>query len=364
MGSVSVKLKNVTTHQAARAACIVFVAGLLSGTALVPVSSARADDTTSRLNRIERDIETLNRAVYKGEMPPAGSVASSTGSAEYQASVETRLTDMESQIRDLTGKIEQQGYDIQQLKTKLEKSAGDMAVMQQMGGAAATQPAAAPTLMTGNQAGTQSGTLQASDMGGPVASTAAPAPTTASPSLPTTPAAAIPATAAAPATPADMNAPAPADSPTQQNLGTLTEAPGGAAIQAAPGSDPAGQYEMAFSLLKSGNYQASRNGFDEFLKKYPEHPLAGNAIYWMGEGFYAEGNFEKATRVFAESYKKYPKGPKAADSLLKMALSLGKLGKTQQACVTIQQLKKEYPVGQADILKKADQESASMGCGG
>lgn len=360
MGSVSAKLKNVTTHQAARAACIVFVAGLLSGTALVPVSSARADDTGARLNRIERDIETLNRAVYKGETPPSGSVSSSSGSAEYQASVETRLTDMESQIRDLTGKIEQQGYDIQQLKTKLDKSMSDMSTMQQMGAAPASAQMQAP------QTATQSGTLQASDMGGPVQSGTMTAPASATPvaSAPETAPTAAP-TAAVP-TPAigDLNAPAPANSPTQQNLGTLTEAPGGASIQTAPGNDPAGQYEMAFSLLKSGNYQASRNGFDEFLKKYPEHPLAGNAMYWMGEGFYGEGNYEKATRVFAESYKKYPKGPKAADSLLKLALSLGKLGKTEQACVTIQQLKKEYPVGQADILKKADQESASMGCGG
>lgn len=358
MGYVSVKLKNVTTHQAARAACIVFVAGLLSGTALVPVSSARADDTGTRLNRIERDIETLNRAVYKGETPPSGSVSSSSVNAEYQASVETRLTDMETQIRDLTGKIEQQGYDIQQLKTKLDKSMSDMSTMQQMGAAPAAAQMAVP------QTATQSGTLQASDMGGPVQSGSMTAPANVdavapAPTQTQTPAAAVPAPSVG-----DLNAPAPADSPTQQNLGTLTEAPGGASIQMSPGNDPAGQYEMAFSLLKSGNYQASRNGFDEFLKKYPEHPLAGNAMYWMGEGFYGEGNYEKATRVFAESYKKFPKGPKAADSLLKLALSLGKLGKTEQACVTIQQLKKEYPVGQADILKKADQESASMGCGG
>lgn len=144
------------------------------------------------------------------------------------------------------------------------------------------------------------------------------------------------------------------------NLGTLTEAPGGASIQTAPGNDPAGQYEMAFSLLKSGNYQASRNGTMNSSKKYPEHPLAGNAMYWMGEGFYGEGNYEKATRRFAESYKKYPKGPKAADGLLKLALSLGKLGKTEQACVTIQQLR-EYPVGQAGYSEESRSESGVDG---
>ena len=160
----------------------------------------------------------------------------------------------------------------------------------------------------------------------------------------------------------DYNAPASQNSPTQQNLGTLTQSPGGASIPQA-GNDPAGQYEMAFSLLKSGNYSASRNGFETFLNSYPDHPLAPNALYWTGENYYAEGSYDKATRVFAESYKKYPKGPKSADSLLKLGMSLGKTGKIQQACITLNQLEKEFPNGNSGILRTASQEMTKLGCG-
>ena len=32
-------------------------------------------DVSNRLNRIEREIDTLSRTIYKGETPPAGSLA-------------------------------------------------------------------------------------------------------------------------------------------------------------------------------------------------------------------------------------------------------------------------------------------------
>lgn len=183
MGSVSIKLKNVTTHQAARAACIVFVAWGYCLERLVPVSSARADDTGAKAQPYQADIETLNRAVYKGETPPSSSVSSSSGSAEYQASVETRLTDMESPDPRFDRKDQRQGYDIQQLKASSDKSTSDMSTMQQMGAAPASAQMQAP------QTATQSGTLQASDMGGPVQSGTMTAPASA------TPVASAPATA-------------------------------------------------------------------------------------------------------------------------------------------------------------------------
>ncbi|HNQ91448.1 MAG TPA: tol-pal system protein YbgF [Alphaproteobacteria bacterium] len=339
---------SITTVRAALAACIVMGSMMTS-----PLANniARADDTTSRLNRLERDVETLNRAVYKGEAPPAPASYEASGSNEYQASVETRLSAIENQIRDLTGKVEQQSYEADQLKTRLDRALADIDLRLNSG--------AQPTAANGNQ----TGTLQASDMGGPVTTQIVTQTPDAMHGMDVTNDSTTGNVQVMDMPMVDMNAPAPSDSPTQQNLGTLTEAPGGASIPPQAGSDPAGQYEMAFSMMKSGNYAASRNGFEDFLKKYPGHPLAGNAMYWLGEDYYAEGTFDKAVRVFAESYKKYPKGPKGPDSLLKMGMSLGKLGKNDQACVTFIQLKKEYGVGQDAILKRAAEESAKLACG-
>ncbi len=124
----------------------------------------------------------------------------------------------------------------------------------------------------------------------------------------------------------------------------------------------ADDYEAAFSQLKNGNYAAAQSGFNQFIKAYPEHPLGPNAIYWMGETYYAQKKYDQSARIFAESFKKYPKGPKAADSLLKLGLSLGGGGKTQDACVTLKQVKKQFPTGEGSVLRRTEQELKRLGC--
>jgi tol-pal system protein YbgF len=328
------------SSQAALAACTVAV--LTATSALVPPSvwAQQTADVSARISRLEADIDTLSRAVFKGEKIPASAMQSSSGgSSDYQANVEVRLSDLERQMRELTGKVEQQSFENTQLKQRLDKALADIDMrLGGAGSAAVTGDAGLPTR--------QSGTLAPQDMGGTVANN-------------TEPAANIPLT-----NPSDPNAPAPMDSPTQRNLGTLTTAPGGASIAPQAGNDPAGQYEMAFSQLKSGNFAPARNGFEEFLKTYPTHPLAANATYWLGESYYGQGQYDKAARIFAESYKKYPQGPKVADSLLKMGMALGSGGKKNEACVTLKQLKKEFPTGQGVTIRRAEQEMTKLGCTG
>lgn len=329
--------------QAALAACTVAV--LASTSALIPSSvwAQQTSDVSARISRMEADIDTLSRAVFKGEKIPASAMPSSaSGSADYQANVEVRLSDLERQIRELTGKVEQQSFENTQLKQRLDKALADIDL--RLGGATTGA-------VTGDAGASmrQSGTLAPQDMGGQVENETEPAAANAT----------VPLT-----TPSDPNAPAPMDSPTQRNLGTLTTAPGGASIAPQAGNDPAGQYEMAFSQLKSGNFAPARNGFEEFLKTYPTHPLAANATYWLGESYYGQGQYDKAARIFAESYKKYPQGPKVADSLLKMGMALGSGGKKNEACVTLKQLKKEFPTGQGVTIRRAEQEMTKLGCTG
>lgn len=334
--------------QAAVAACSLMV--------FSPAFAQSADDS-ARLSRIERDLDTLNRAVYKGEMPttPPAELA---GGSNYQADLEVRLSGLEKQIRDLTGKIEQQNFDLSQLREKLDKAQADsdlrLGDLEKRTGGGAVSPSSPSPSLTSPAAGAasggnvQSGTLAPEDMGGSVVSPPADEPPPSMTTLPVT---------------ADPNAPAPADSPTQKPLGSLREAPGGASIPPAVGEgDPASLYEGAFSQLKNGGYVKAQKDFEGFLKSYPDHPLAANATYWLAECHYAQGQYDKAARIFAESYKKYPKGPKVADSLLKMGMSLGGLGKTKEACVTLQQLKKEFPSGQTTALRRADQEMTRLGC--
>lgn len=125
MRSVSTTTTSKQTIRAALAA-LPLMALLVTASVMAVASSAHAEDMDTRMKRLERDVQTLSQAVYKGKIPPASAQASSAGSSEYQANVETRLSDIESQIRDLTGQVERQTYETQQLKTQLDRALADV----------------------------------------------------------------------------------------------------------------------------------------------------------------------------------------------------------------------------------------------
>lgn len=91
-------------------------------------------------------------------------------------------------------------------------------------------------------------------------------------------------------------------------------------------------YNQAFQYVKDGKYKLARSSFQDFIQKFKNNPLVGNAYYWMGETYYAEKNYEKAAVNFINSYKKFPEGTKAVNSLYKLGNSLRKLGKNKDAC--------------------------------
>ena len=152
--------------QAAIAACLLSCVLLAS---VAYPSLAVADDTQSRLRQLEGSVDTLNRAVFKGEKPPVD-LSASAPSSDYQASVETRLGDLEKQIRDLTGKVEQQGFENAQLKTKLDKALADIELRFQDANAAPLNSASSNTASSGSGPLSaplkQTGTLSPNDMGG------------------------------------------------------------------------------------------------------------------------------------------------------------------------------------------------------
>ncbi len=273
---------------------------------------------------MENEIDTLNRAVYKGEKPPA-----SAGSDAAAANIEVRLGQIETDIRNLTGKVEQQAYDNQQLQQQLEALSQDSKMRldaieaqlrgQGASGASAAAPGAIAPPPTMDPAVTDSNTIP-----------------------PTAP----------DGTPAVLR---PDDTVSPEDQITGNE--GGAAA-----TDAAGLYEQGFAQIKANDFAAAEKSFAAFMKDYPTHALAPNALYWLGETYYARKDYDKASRAFAEAYQKYPNGPKGADNLLKLGLSLAGKGEKQNACIALGQLKKEYPNGPAPVLARGDQEMATLGC--
>ena len=85
-------------------------------------------------------------------------------------------------------------------------------------------------------------------------------------------------------------------------------------------------YETAYGYLMQRDYSAAQGSFEDFLTRYPQDSLAGNAQYWLGEAHFVRGEYKAAASSFLKGYQNYAGNARAADSLLKLAMSLDRLG--------------------------------------
>ncbi|MCB2225496.1 MAG: tol-pal system protein YbgF [Desulfarculaceae bacterium] len=134
-------------------------------------------------------------------------------------------------------------------------------------------------------------------------------------------------------------------------------APGKAAAAAPKGPpaepQPKDIYNLGLRLYKQKSYAASRDRFEEFVKKYPKSSLADNAQYWVGQTFYAQKKFEEAILAYNHMIKHYPKSSKVPAALLKQGLAFRALGDKRTAKIVLGKLVKDYPKSsQAKVAKK------------
>ena len=115
-------------------------------------------------------------------------------------------------------------------------------------------------------------------------------------------------------------------------------------------------------MLRQANYGEAEQALKAFLDRHPDHPLAGNAMYWLGETYYVRADYQRAAVTFAQGFQTYPDSQKAADNLLKLGMSLAQLKKKQDACGTFSEVAKRYPNAAANILQRAKRERERLGC--
>jgi tol-pal system protein YbgF len=249
-------------------------------------------------------------------------------------------------ISELKARQEEQGLRTDTLNNsfkilgdKAEENARRIDELQEHAGVRGEAPAAAPA---------------------PLAATAA-APAPEPPSRP----AAAPAAAPAPA-PA---APAPAAPAPQESILLTNRAPGGGQpappaegelITAGPKADKL--YATALDLFSKHRYEDATRRFEDFTIAYPDHKLAGNAQYWIGECYYSQSRFKEAAEEFAKVEKAYPGSQKVPAALYKRGLSLVALKRVDEAKGVFKQLQSKYP--KTDEAAKAGERLSALEAAG
>ena len=128
-------------------------------------------------------------------------------------------------------------------------------------------------------------------------------------------------------------------------------------------SDPDDLFEYAVQLLlDKRNFREAAKAISIFLERFPDHPRAGEALYWLGELHYSQGEFKNAADAYLEGYSSYGEGKRAPDSLLKLGISLGELGQKEQACTTLRSLSQRFPEAPPRIKNRARLEVQKAKC--
>ena len=99
---------------------------------------------------------------------------------------------------------------------------------------------------------------------------------------------------------------------------------GGAGVPVGPSGHPAGpgpdqMYDVSLQQYRSGRFATARLGFREFLRVYPTHERAGEALFYVGETF-AQESPDSAAAVYEAVVKTYPNSPRAPSALYKLGL--------------------------------------------
>jgi tol-pal system protein YbgF len=164
--------------------------------------------------------------------------------------------------------------------------------------------------------------------------------------------------------PVPANAPQAAPAPAKPAAAATSERP--PSIHGDPGSlaatgDERTAYNVAFDSLKAGKYDDSAQLFLSFLQLYPNGVYAPNALYWLGESYYATRNFPMAETQFRELLSRYPTHDKAAGGLLKVGLSQYGEGKVDQAQQTLETVVAQYPGSDAARTAQDRLQSIRLG---
>ena len=121
-------------------------------------------------------------------------------------------------------------------------------------------------------------------------------------------------------------------------------------------------YETAYGYLMQRDYGAAQGAFEDFLTRYPQDSLAGNAQYWLGEAHFVRGEYKAAASSFLKGYQNYAGNARAADSLLKLAMSLDRLGQKDAACSSFGELSTRFPNAPENVKMRAKSERQRIGC--
>ncbi len=292
------------------------------------------------LDQLQKDIKTLEKAVYSGsiELDNKNIDNSDIGSVDNSEDVLTRhllkLSEIENQFQQLTNKFEEINFKLDKLSNRMSKVQADNQIRFQDLEAGLYSGETTKKITKKNNDNSNEilpGSSEPQDLG---------------------------SISYKDSTPTDTSQ----QTQSIDTTASIVTETFQAEEKILPDETPDKQYKFATSFLKVGDYSTAERAFREFVNTNPEHNLAGNAQYWYAETFRIRQLYTDAASAYLEGYQKYPKGEKAPINLLKLGVSMVQIGEKDQGCKMINGVEKQYPNANQSVIQKAKYESQKFEC--
>lgn len=114
-------------------------------------------------------------------------------------------------------------------------------------------------------------------------------------------------------------------------------------MASAPALEPGILYGQGFDALKAGRYGEAIETLKSFRLQFPEHPLADNAAYWLGQSYYVSREYALAVEAFSAVGDRSADPGKAPDALLKKGLCEIELRRPEAARASFEAVIARYP---------------------
>ncbi len=109
-------------------------------------------------------------------------------------------------------------------------------------------------------------------------------------------------------------------------------------------------YFMAYDELRNGHTLQSIEQFKAYLNHYPTSEYANNAQYWLGEAYRVNQDNVSARKAFNDVLEKYPDSAKVPDAILKLGYIELDQNNLAKANGYLNRIITDYPKSPAAIL--------------
>jgi tol-pal system protein YbgF len=294
-----------------------------------------------------------------------------------------RIERLESQIRQMTGTIEQLQYRNQQLENQLRAAGGPIAqpappqpvtrpAPQGTPIQAAPLPAATPTApppVTGRRSDVFDPSLNPNAPGAP--RTLGGPQNEPPPIIRAEPPVGVPGgrSAGGPLDLSTLSSGAAGEPGAPPESGPLPAPPsrnisatGAVAAVAPPTESAKDTYDLGYGYVLRKDYALAEDTFQAFLKKYPADRRAPEAEFWLGESLFQRQRYDAAAQAFLDLSTKHGTHAKAPEALLRLAQSLAAMKQKEMSCATLAEVGRKYPKAPATVKQGVEREQKRVRC--